>query len=177
MEERNPRELKRGEKKEETKMEGVTKGRPSRELIPWRPPGMGWDRDFEELVEGFLGPASPGTLGFRRWIPRVESYHKNGSYVIKADLPGVNPKDIHIMVEVENLILQGERKMDQETKRRDFSRREVFYGAFQRTVPIPRGLRAEAMKAKYRDGVLEITAPVGKAHLPKEVKVEVEKAA
>jgi HSP20 family protein len=138
---------------------------------------MGGDRDFEELVEDFLGLASPETLDFRRWTPRVESYHKNGSYVIKADLPGVNPKDIHITVEGENLILQGERKMDRETRRREFSRREVFYGAFQRTVPIPRGLKAEAMKAKYHDGVLEITAPREKTHLPKEVKVEGEKTA
>jgi HSP20 family molecular chaperone IbpA len=49
--------------------------------------------------------------------------------------------------------------------------------AFQRTVPIPRGLRAEAIQATYRDGVLEISAPVEKTHLPKEVKVEVEKSA
>ncbi len=71
------------------------------------------------------------------------------------------------MVEGDHLILQGERKMDRETKGRDFSRREVFYGNFQRSMPIPRGLRAEAIKAKYRDGVLEITAPVGEEHLPK----------
>ncbi len=75
------------------------------------------------------------------------------------------------------MILQGERKMDRETKGRDFSRREVFYGNFQRSMPIPRGLRAEAIKAKYHGGVLEITAPMEKAHLPKEVKVEVEKTA
>ena len=158
-------------------MDGVTKWRPSRELIPWRPIGMGGDRDFEEFVEDFLEPVGTETLGIRRWTPRVESYHKNGSYVVKADLPGVNPKDIHIMVEGESLILQGERKMERETRRREFSRREVFYGAFRRSVPIPRGLRVEAIKAKYHDGVLEITAPMEKAHLPKEVKVEVEKAA
>ena len=134
--------VKRGEIKEETQRYGVTKGKPSRELIPWKPVGMGWDRDFEELVEDFPGPASPETLGFRRWTPRVESYHKNGSYVVKADLPGVNPKDIHITVEGDHLILRGERKTDRETKRRDFSRREVFYGAFQRTMPVPQGLRA-----------------------------------
>lgn len=158
-------------------MDGVTKWRPSGKLIPWRPFGMGWDRDFEEIFEDFLGPGSTETLGLQRWTPRVESYHKNGSYVIKADLPGVSPKDIHVMVEGDHLILRGERKMDRETKRRDFSRREVFYGAFQRSVPIPPGLKAEAIKAKYHDGVLEITAPMEKAHLPKEVKVEVEKTA
>jgi len=158
-------------------MDGLTKWRPSRELIPWRPFGEGWDPDFEEWIEDFLEPAGTETLGFRRWTPRVESYHKNGSYVIKADLPGVNPKDIHVMVEGDYLILRGERKMNRETKRRDFSRREVFYGAFQRSVPIPRGLKAEAIKAKYHDGVLEITAPIEKTHLPKEVKVDVEKSA
>jgi HSP20 family protein len=115
--------------------------------------------------------------GVGRWYPRVESYQKNGSYVIKADLPGVKAKDIHVMVEGDRLIIQGERKMDRETKKRDFRRREVFYGAFQRSVPIPRGLREDEIKAKYHDGVLEITAHVEKAHLPKEVKVEGEKNA
>ncbi len=158
-------------------MDGLTKGRPARELIPWRPFGRAGDRDFEEWVEDFLEPSRTEAWDFRRWTPRVESYHKNGSYVIKADLPGVNPKDIHVMVEGDHLILQGERKMDRETKGRDFSKREVFYGTFQRSMPIPRGLRAEAIKAKYHGGVLEITAPMEKAHLPKEVKVEVEKTA
>jgi HSP20 family protein len=146
-------------------------------MLSWRPWSGLWNRDFEEFFEDFLEPSWTETLGFRRWTPRVESYHKNGSYVIKADLPGVDPKDIHVTVEGDHLIIQGERKMDRETKRRDFRRREVFYGAFQRSVPVPRGLKAEAMKAKYHDGVLEITAPVEKGHLPKEVKVEVEKTA
>jgi HSP20 family protein len=117
------------------------------------------------------------SLGVGGWTPRVESLHKNGSYVIKADLPGVNPKDIHVTLEGERLIIEGERKMDREMKRKDFRRREVFYGAFRRSVPIPRGLKAEGIKAKYHDGVLEITAPVEKGYLPKEVKVEVEKVA
>jgi HSP20 family protein len=80
------------------------------------------------------------------------------------------------MVEGAHLILQGERKMDRETKGRDFSIREVFYGTFQRSMLIPRGLRAEAIKAKYHDGVLEITAPVGEEHLPKRIEVEIQKS-
>jgi HSP20 family protein len=158
-------------------MDGLMRRRLSRPLIPWKPFPAGWDRDFEEFFEDFLEPSWREALGFGRWTPRVESYHKNGGYVIKADLPGMNAKDIHVMVEGDCLIIQGQRKMDRETKSRDFSRREVSYGAFQRAVPLPRGLKAEAMKAKYRDGVLEITAPVEKGHLPKEVKVEVEKTA
>jgi len=156
-------------------MDGLTKWRSSRELIPWRPFSTWWDRELGDFWEEFSEAPWAGSLGLAHWTPRVESLTKNGSYVIKADLPGVNPKDIHVTVEGEHLIIEGERKMDREMKRKEFRRREVFYGAFRRSVPIPRGLKAEAIKAKYHDGVLEITAPVEKGYLPKEVKVEVEK--
>ena len=158
-------------------MDGLTKWRSPRKLIPWKPFSTWWDRDFEEFLEEFSEAPWTESLGVGRWTPRVESLHKNGSYVIKADLPGVNPTDIHVTVEGERLIIEGERKMDREMKRKNFRRREVFYGAFRRSVPIPRGMKAEAIKAKYHDGVLEITAPVEKGFLPKEVKVEVEKGA
>ncbi len=156
-------------------MNGLTKWRPKGELIPWRPFGTGWDRDFEEILGDFLEPGRTEALDFRRWTPRLESYHKNGNYVIKADLPGVNPKDIHVTVEGDHLILRGERKTNRETKGKAFSRREVFYGSFERSVPIPAGLKAEAIKAKYHDGVLEITAPVEEEHLPKRIEVEIQK--
>jgi HSP20 family protein len=158
-------------------MDGLTKWRSPRKLIPWKPFSTWWDRDFEEFLEEFSEAPWTESLGVGRWTPRVESLHKNGSYVIKADLPGVNPTDIHVTVEGERLIIEGERKMDREMKRKDFRRREVFYGAFLRSVPIPRGMKAEAIKAKYHDGVLEITAPVEKGFPPKEVKVEVQKGA
>jgi HSP20 family protein len=142
-------------------------------LIRWSPFDTFWDRGFED----FLEPSRMEAENVSRWFPRVETYQKNGNYVFKADLPGVKAKDIHVTVEGDHLIIRGERKMDREDKRRNFRRREVFYGAFQRSVSIPRGLKAEGMKAKYHDGVLEISAPVEKAQLPKEVKVEIEKMA
>jgi HSP20 family protein len=158
-------------------MNSLIRWRPFEELAPWRPWSSWWDRDFEEFFEDSLEPSGRELPSGRRWTPRVESFQKNGSFVIKAELPGVNAKDIHVTVEGDRLIIEGERKMDRETKRRDFRSREVFYGTFQRSVGIPRGMKAEGIKAKYHDGVLEITAPVEKAHLPKEVKVEVEKSA
>jgi HSP20 family protein len=131
---------------------------------------------MEELLEDVLGPTLMESES-ARWIPRVESYQKNGSYVIKADLPGVDPKDVHVEVEGDHLTIRGERKMDKKISRKNMRRREVFYGSFQRSMPIPKGLKMEELKAKYHDGVLEISAPMDKALLPKAVKIEVEKAA
>ena len=158
-------------------MTSLIRWRPSRELIPWRPFSALWDRDFEDFFEDFTVRSRREIEKLGGWLLRVESYQKNGNYVIKADLPGVKAKDIHVTVEGDRLLIQGERRTDKESKGKDFSRKEVFYGAFQRSVPIPRGFKADGIKAKYHDGVLEITAPVEKTHPPEEVRIEVEKTA
>jgi len=158
-------------------MTSLIRWRPSRELIPWRPFSALRDRDFEDFFDDLAEPFWGETEKTGHWLPRVESYRKDGNYVIKADLPGVKAKDIHVTVEGEHLLIQGERKRDRETKGKDFRRKEVFYGAFQRSVPIPRGVKADEIKAKYHDGVLEIIAPVEKVHSPEEVRIEVEKIA
>ncbi|NWG75368.1 MAG: Hsp20/alpha crystallin family protein [Rubrivivax sp.] len=149
-------------------MTRLMRRKPFGKLISWRPFSPLWVRGFED----FWGSSWVEIEDVGRWYPHVESYQKNGSYVIKADLAGVKAKDIQVMVEGDSLIIQGERKMDRETKKRDFRKREVFYGTFQRSVPMPPGLSANDIKAKYHDGVLEISAHVKKGHLPKEVKVE-----
>ena len=159
-------------------MNSLIKWRPQ---LPWRPFGTLWERDFEDLFEDFEDLMEPSWMDMEprvpRWAPRLETYHKDGNYVIKADLPGVNPKDIQVTMEGDRLIVQGERKTDREIKRKDYRRREAFYGSFRRAIPIPKGLKPEKIKAKYRDGVLEILAPMEKSQLPKEIKVEVEKPA
>jgi HSP20 family protein len=106
------------------------------------------------------------------WTPKVEAYRKNGTYVIKADLPGVEAKDIHVELGNGLLTIRGERKMDKEVKDKNVSRREVFYGSFERTVAVPSSLKAEEVKAKVHDGVLEITLPADEKALAKRIKVE-----
>jgi len=97
--------------------------------------------------------------------------------VIKADLPGVEAKDIHVSVEGGCLNIRGERKTEKDIKKKNLRSREIFYGSFQRSLPIPEGLKVDGLKAKYHDGVLEITAPVEKTLPSKEIKIEAPKAA
>jgi len=149
-----------------------------RPQFPWRPLESLWEREFEEIwedLEDMMEPFWMEPEEISRWKPRLETYHKDGNYVIKADVPGVDPKDVQVTLEGDRLIIQGERRMDREVKERDFRRREVSYGSFRRTVPIPQGLKTEEIKAKYRDGVLEISAPMDQRYLPKKIEVEVPK--
>jgi Hsp20/alpha crystallin family protein len=72
------------------------------------------------------------------------------------------------------LTIKGSREEKLETKKTDFFRREVRYGSFERSVPLREGIKAEDLKAVYRDGVLELSAPMPKEAAPKEVKIQVE---
>ncbi len=150
-------------------MSTLIRWRPSREWVTLRPFDRLWNWDFDEFGENLLdlGSQKEGS-----WIPRVETYEKDGNYVMKTDLPGVEPKDVQVTVENGCLTIQGERKMDREVKEKQIRRRELFYGSFQRTLAVPEGVKTDQMKAKYHDGVLEITAPLEKKVLPKKIEVE-----
>jgi HSP20 family protein len=150
-------------------MSSLVRWRPMEELMPrgffhgfWGEDG--WDA-FENMFES-------KELAKYNWTPKIESYRQNGTYVIKADLPGVEAKDIHVELENGYLTLRGERKMDKQSKDKRVDRREVFYGSFERCMAVPENLKAEEVKAKYHDGVLEITIPVEEKSPPKKIEVE-----
>jgi HSP20 family protein len=93
--------------------------------------------------------------------------------VIKADLPGIDPKDLEVSVMGNHLTIKGEREAQHEQQGRDYFQREVRYGSFARTVPLPEGVKADNnVKASYRDGVLEITIPCPPAVTAKKIPVE-----
>jgi HSP20 family protein len=75
-----------------------------------------------------------------------------------------------------SLTIEGERKRGSEIGEDALFRDELCYGSFRRSVEIPDGVKTDQIKAKYHDGVLEITAPVGEEHLPKKIEVEIQKS-
>jgi HSP20 family protein len=106
--------------------------------------------------------------------PAIETRVEDGKFIVRADLPGIGPKDIDVKVAGDMLTIKGSREEKRETKKADYLRREIRYGAFERSVGLPEGIKAEDFKAGYRDGVLELTAPMPKEAIPKEVKIEIE---
>lgn len=162
--------------KEEQTMGFLEKWKGSRDLERFR-------REFDDLFERF-GLSGDWFARFpfeREWFrevetlrPAVESYVEDGKFVVRTDLPGIDPKDVDIKVVGDMLTIKASREEKRETKKADFLRREIRYGTFERAVSLPEGIKADELKATYRDGVLELSAPLPKEAAPKEVKIEVE---
>jgi HSP20 family protein len=106
----------------------------------------------------------------RRFVPPVEVFEKGGDLHVKVELPGIDPaKDVTVTVEDGYLAIRGERRETSEAKEEGYYRKETFYGAFERHIPIPGSVKESAIKADYKSGILEIVVPEI-AKVPEEVK-------
>lgn len=141
-------------------------------IVRWAP----FDTGFDDLVRRTFSSLGGDFSLFRRgtgWAPPMEVFERDGEMHVRLELPGIDPaKDVEIEVRNGVLHVSGERRL-QETKEGDgWYRREMSYGRFERSVGLAEGTDAEALRASYDAGILDITVP-----LPKEqkttVKVEV----
>jgi HSP20 family protein len=93
--------------------------------------------------------------------------------VLKAELPGVDPKDVDIRIENNVLTLSGERKLDTEVQRENYHRVERAYGSFTRSFTLPSSVDTGNVKADFKDGVLRITLPKREEAKPKQIQINV----
>jgi HSP20 family protein len=142
---------------------------------PWKDFGSLQDRInsmFEDTIRAHS--RTPGEE-FERgaWTPAIDIYETNDSFVVSADLPGLNKEDIQIDLKDNTLTLKGEKKFEEKVSRDEFIRVERAYGSFVRSFTLPQNVEPEKIKAKYKDGVLELTIPKKEEAKPKQIKVEV----
>ena len=142
---------------------GLIRWDPFRTMNRWDPFSelREMQRDMDRLFNRFMGrdlSAQESTAG---WMPLVESYMKGNDIVFKCELPGVDPKDVDVSFDetARELIIKGERKKETSTKEEDYLYREVSYGNFERRFSLPEGVKTDELKAKYNNGILEITVP------------------
>ena len=109
------------------------------------------------------------------WAPAVDIYEKDGNIVLKAELPGVDPKDVDVRVENNLLTLRGERKFDSEVTRDSYHRVERSCGAFSRSFTLPSVVDTGNIKAEYKDGVLHMTLPKREEAKPRQIQINVGK--
>jgi HSP20 family protein len=127
---------------------------------------------FRELVAG--GAFADQLFEDAAHQMHLEEFVEDGTYVIRAELPGVDPdKDIDITVENGMVHLQAEREECTEEQRPGGYRSEFRYGEFQRSVRLPEGATDADVKASYKDGILEVRIPVPKSETPTSIKVPV----
>ena len=131
------------------------------------------NRIFDEAFRGIpRGAEDDWALG-GNWAPVVDIYEHEGNLVLKAELPGIEPKDVDVRVENNVLTLRGERKFDSEVKREKFHRVERAYGSFSRSFTLPSVVDTEKIKAEYKDGVLRVALPTREEAKPKQISIAV----
>lgn len=128
-------------------------------------------RLFEDTVSRLL--STPGAA--RPWSPNVDIAETQNELVLKADLPGVELKDIDIQFENGTLTLKGERKFEQEHDSEGYHRRERTVGAFMRCFALPDTVDPEKVKATYDSGVLTVTLAKKEVAKPRSIKIEASK--
>jgi len=116
------------------------------------------DRLFEDF--GFRPRFFENTVETGVWSPDVEVLEKGGQFIVRADLPGLTKEEVKVGVTDDVLTLEGERKTVKEEKREGYFRSERNYGAFYRAIPLPEGVKADAIVANFKNGVLEVTMPL-----------------
>lgn len=123
---------------------------------------------FPRMMEGL--PAIRQTT----FIPPLDAWVDKDTkkYNLRVALPGVDPKDVQLNVEGNRLSITGEHKSSEEKKEKDYHIREFSYGRFERSVMLPEGVDASKLAAEYKDGVLEIAAPVTEAALPRKIEIK-----
>jgi HSP20 family protein len=107
------------------------------------------------------------------WMPAVDIYETDDRIVLKADLPGVNQKEIDLRIEDNTLVLRGERKFAHEERKEDFLRIERTYGSFQRTFRLPSTVDQSRVKATHDDGVLQVVLLKKENSRPQAIKVDI----
>jgi HSP20 family protein len=131
------------------------------------------NRLFDESFRGVArGNEDEWALG-GSWAPAVDIYEKDGNLVLKAELPGIDPKGVEIRVENNVLTLRGERKLEEEVEKEGFHRVERTYGSFSRSFTLPNMIDTEKIKAEAKDGVLKLTLPKREEAKPKQIQIQV----
>jgi HSP20 family protein len=134
-------------------------------------------RDFGRLFREAFSPLfSEAEVSTRSWAPPVDIYETENDIILKAELPGVDPKDVEVRVEDNNLYLKGERKFEKEVKEQNYHRVERSYGSFARSFSLPNSINADQVKAEYKDGLLTLTMPKREEAKPKTIKIDVTKS-
>lgn len=124
---------------------------------------------FSKLVDQVMGGRQES------WLPAIDVFDTKDAVVLKAELAGMSPDDIHIEVEDNVLSVSGERRFEDKVDEDRYYRVERRFGSFQRSLALPQGMKPEDITASYEDGILTITVPKAEEEKPKRIEVKATK--
>jgi len=129
-------------------------------------------REMDQMLEGTSESGESSAIATSDWIPAVDIKETKDAFILHADIPGVDPKDVDVHMENGILTIKGERESEKKDEREGYKRVERQYGAFYRRFSLPDTADAEKISAKSKNGVVEITIPKKEAVQPRKISVE-----
>jgi HSP20 family protein len=148
-----------------------------RSLVPWNQYQelTSWHRDIDDLFRRFFSGEREESdqLSVTGWMPAMEVFEREGQYVIRADVPGIDPKEVEVSVLDDALTIKGERKKSHEVKEKESCYSETAYGRFERRLALPKGIDPEKITARFENGVLEVSVALPQTATGKKVPIEI----
>ncbi len=132
---------------------------------------------FDRMFDEWARMLPFRTVSFPRWLEaedviRVEEFREDGTLVVRADLPGIDPeKDVELTVSDGMLHIRAERREEEKKEEKGYLRRELRYGSLSRALPLPEGVTESDVTASYKAGILEIRVPEPKHEPVKKIPI------
>ena len=145
------------------------------ELIPWRPFGeiSSFRGEMDKLWDRFVN-GRPLVKTFKEeWLPSVDISETKDKVLIKAELPGLEAKDVNVSISGDLLTIRGEKKKEEEEKDEHHYFVERYSGSFQRSFRFPVNVQADKVEAAFDKGVLKVTLPKVEEAKKKEIEVKI----
>lgn len=131
-------------------------------------------RDFDGIFNRLRTNRPESRERSRTSIPPIRAWIDNEgkTYHLLVALPGVNPDEVQINVQGNTLRISGEHEAGEEKEQADYLLREFSFERFERTLTLPEGVEVGRINAEYRNGVVEITAPLSETALPRRIEIK-----
>jgi HSP20 family protein len=147
-------------------MNQLTEWKPFREVTRLR-------REMDRLWDEYFGPSRRALRPLEEeWLPAVDVSEAADKVTIKAEVPGLEAKDIDISIIGDTVTIKGEKKSEREETKENYHLVERSYGSFSRTLRLPAAVEADKVEATYKQGVLTITCPKRETVQPKAIEIK-----
>jgi HSP20 family protein len=119
-----------------------------------------------------LNPLLAAEFAAGEWAPAVDIIENDRGIVIKAELPGIDAKDVAVTIDNNVLTLKGERHVEKDAKKENFHRMERAYGVFARSFALPQHVDTAKVAAEFKDGLLTVTVPRSDAATSRSIEIK-----
>jgi HSP20 family protein len=145
------------------------------DIVPWKSFGeiSRLRKEMDDLFNRIFGETSLSKIGFFKWQPLVDISETDTHLIVKAELPGIEAKDVEVSITGDRLTIKGEKKQETEEKEENRYRSERYYGTYERVVDLPVAVEEDKTEATFDKGILTITLPKEEKVKKKQIKIKV----